>query len=43
MKKINFFVLLFVLISALSTAQTKILMEKKGGVYSIPCKVNGLP
>ena len=21
----------------------KILMEKKGGVYSIPCKVNGMP
>lgn len=43
MKKNNFFALLFVLISVFINAQTKILMEKKDGVYSVPCKVNGLP
>lgn len=26
-----------------ATAQTKIFMEKRGGVYYLPCKVNGIP
>jgi hypothetical protein len=40
----NFFILLVIFITSLSGvfAQTKIVMQKKGGVYTLPCKVNGL-
>lgn len=36
-------ILIFVLfISTLASAQTKIVMKKSGGIYLVPCKVNGL-
>jgi aspartyl protease family protein len=41
MKKI--LLLLLLVISVLSNAQTTIKMEKDGGVYKIQCKVNGAP
>ena len=43
MFKKNLFLILSLLISTLSLSQTKILMTKEGGIYSIPCKINGLP
>lgn len=42
MKKI-FIISTFVLFVFSLNAQTKITMEKDGGVYTVPCKVNGLP
>ena len=39
----NNFLLLGILISTISFTQTKISMSKEGGVYTVPCKVNGLP
>lgn len=42
MKKI---ILLAILlgITVCGNSQTKIIMEKDGGVYTVPCKINGLP
>jgi clan AA aspartic protease (TIGR02281 family) len=42
MKKI-FIISIFVLLNFTLHAQTKISMSKEGGVYTVPCKVNGLP
>lgn len=42
MKKI-FFISTFVLFTFSLKAQTKISMLKEGGVYTVPCLVNGLP
>jgi clan AA aspartic protease (TIGR02281 family) len=42
MKKV-FIILTLVLFAFTLNAQTKISMLKEGGVYSVPCKVNGLP
>lgn len=39
----NYFLLLGILISTMSFSQTKISMSKEGDVYTVPCKVNGLP
>lgn len=41
MRKILLALLLFAYTFCM--AQTRILMEKQGGVYIVPCKVNGLP
>lgn len=42
--KVKFlWLMLFVVFSSGLFAQTKIIMNKKGGVYTVPCKVNGLP
>jgi clan AA aspartic protease (TIGR02281 family) len=43
MKKLFLVILTSLLLVSVSSAQTKILMEKKGGVYLVPCKINGLP
>ena len=42
MKKISILLIILGLITSNVKAQTKIKMEKEGGVYTIPCKVNGL-
>lgn len=42
MKK-QIFIVVMLLNVTLLFSQTKILMTKEGGVYSVPCKVNGLP
>lgn len=39
----NYFLMLGILVSTISYSQTKISMSKEGGVYTVPCKVNGLP
>lgn len=41
MKKILFLIFIL-LLPSISFAQTKIIMKKDGGVYLVPCKVNGL-
>jgi clan AA aspartic protease (TIGR02281 family) len=41
MRKIQL-TLCFIISAVLSFSQTRILMEKSGGVYYIPCEVNGL-
>ena len=43
MKKVIFSTLLFFVVSINSYGQTKIFMQKERGVYTVPCKVNGLP
>ena len=43
MKKLLFSTLLFFVVSINSYGQTKIFMQKERGVYTVPCKVNGLP
>ena len=42
MKKQILWIFLLVTFSSSVFAQTKIMMQKEGGVYTIPCKVNGL-
>ena len=42
MKKIILLAILFGM-SVCGNSQTKIIMEKDGGVYTVPCKINGLP
>jgi predicted aspartyl protease len=42
MKKILILLIVLGSITSNVIAQTKITMEKEGGVYTIPCKVNGL-
>jgi len=42
MKK-NIYALIILLFALKLNAQTKIIMTKEGGVYMVPCKVNGLP
>jgi clan AA aspartic protease (TIGR02281 family) len=42
MKKI-FIISTFMLFAFTLNAQTKITMLKEGGIYTVPCKVNGLP
>lgn len=42
MKK-NIFALLLSIFALSLNAQTKISMTKEGGIYTVPCKVNGLP
>lgn len=42
MKKQILWIFLFVILSSSVFSQTKIAMEKEGGVYTVPCKVNGL-
>lgn len=42
MKKI-FIAFTFTICSLVLNAQIKILMSKEGGVFTVPCKVNGLP
>lgn len=42
MKKIILFTILFGM-SVCGNSQTKIIMERDGGVYTVPCKINGLP
>jgi len=42
MKK-KFIISTFVLFAFTLNAQTKITMLKEGGIYTVPCKVNGLP
>lgn len=37
------FIVFFLSISICNYAQTKIKMNKEGGVYTVPCKINGLP
>lgn len=39
----NIFALLLSIFALSLNAQTKISMTKEGGVYTVPCKVNGLP
>ncbi|NND23134.1 MAG: TIGR02281 family clan AA aspartic protease, partial [Acidimicrobiia bacterium] len=36
-------VIIFLLFSVISTAQTTIVMEEENGVYYVPCEVNGIP
>jgi len=43
MKKLLLTTLLLFVVSIYSHGQTKITMEKEGGIYLVPCKVNGLP
>ncbi len=43
MKRISFLLMTLGLISNNVYAQTRIIMQKEGGVYTVPCKVNGLP
>jgi clan AA aspartic protease (TIGR02281 family) len=38
-----YIITIFVLFAVALNGQTKITMLKEGGVYSVPCKVNGLP
>lgn len=42
MKK-EYFVSIFIMLTLIMKGQTRITMLKDGGVYSVPCKVNGLP
>lgn len=42
MKKQILWILILVILSSSGFAQTKIMMQKEGGVYTVPCKVNGL-
>ena len=42
MKKQILWIFLLVTFSSSVFAQTKIMMQKEGGVYTIPCKVNGV-
>ena len=42
MKKQILWIFLLVTLSSSVFAQTKIMMQKEGGVYTVPCKVNGL-
>ena len=42
MKKIILLAILFGM-TVCGNSQTKIIMEKDGGVYTVPCKINGLP
>ena len=42
MKKQILWLFLLVVFSSSVFAQTRIIMQKEGGVYIIPCKVNGL-
>lgn len=42
MKK-NIFALLLTIFTLSLNAQTKISMTKEGGIFTVPCKVNGLP
>ncbi len=42
MKRISILLITLGLISTNVFAQTKIRMQKEGGVYTVPCKVNGL-
>lgn len=42
MKKQILLIFLLVTFSSSVFAQTKIMMQKEGGVYTVPCKVNGL-
>jgi len=42
MKKQILWIFLLVTLSSSGFAQTKIMMQKEGGVYTVPCKVNGL-
>lgn len=42
MKKQILWLCLLVTITSSVVAQTKIIMQKEGGVYTVPCKVNGL-
>jgi clan AA aspartic protease (TIGR02281 family) len=42
MKKQILWIFLLVTLTSSVFAQTKIMMQKEGGVYTIPCKVNGL-
>lgn len=39
----NIFALLLSIFALSLNAQTKISMTKEGGIYTVPCKVNGLP
>ena len=39
----NILSLLLTIFTISLNAQTKITMSKEGGVYTVPCKVNGLP
>lgn len=41
--KCKIFILIVIFISVNLYCQTKITMTKENGVYSIPCKINGLP
>jgi clan AA aspartic protease (TIGR02281 family) len=43
MKKLLLTTLVLFVVSIYSHGQTKIIMEKEGGIYLVPCKVNGLP
>lgn len=43
MKRTLIIIILSFLISNVSHAQTKINMKKEGGVYTVPCIINGLP
>ena len=42
MKRISIILIMLGLFSSNIFAQTKIIMKKEGGVYTVPCKVNGL-
>lgn len=42
MKKQILWIFLLVTFSSSVFAQTKIMMQKEGGIYTVPCKVNGL-
>ena len=41
----NIYILLIILLtfSSNSNSQTRIIMNKEGGIYTVPCKINGLP
>lgn len=43
MKKQILWIFLLANLSSSVFAQTKIMMQKEGGIYTVPCKVNGLP
>ncbi len=43
MKKQILWLIIIIAFSSKSYAQTRIMMKKEGGVYTVPCEVNGLP